>query len=67
MKYDLKVEKPKFILLVKYYSETIGAIIKKIYFYTISDAENYLNNIDKNDIIYFGEYKPVKVVSKLEV
>lgn len=67
MKHELNIDKPKFILLEKYYSETIGVIIKKIYFFTIKEAENYLNAIDKNNIIYFGEYKPVKVVTKLEV
>lgn len=67
MNKNLSVDENKYILFIKYSSEALGTVIKRIYFTGIKEAEDYIGNIDKNNIIYFGEYKPIQVRTRLEV
>lgn len=67
MNKKLFVEENKYILFIKYTSEALGTVIKRIYFTNIKEAEDYIGNIDKNHIIYFGEYKPIRIKTRLEV
>lgn len=67
MNKNLYVDENKYILFIKYSSETLGTVIKRIYFTSIKEAEDYIGNIDKENIIYFGEHKPIQVKTRLEV
>lgn len=67
MNKNLFVDENKYILFIKYTSEALGTVIKRIYFTSIKEAEDYIENINKNNIIYFGEYKPIQVKTRLEV